>query len=720
MKRWSVPLGISLAILAALAGVSLLIYGDHATQSYFQRNMQTRHRLQSLQTSLYALEGELLRNESNLYYSYDRINHLISQVEKHLESLLHSQHLRMEPYPATRKALRIFDQKFKEYSQNILHYLTVNASLKNSAVYIPTLQLRAFKVFDSHKELDQEALLLISRVSASLFLARSAQDGDFLSSIQEHSRTLEDMIEKFEGPKQRLLRTLKSHLDQFANVFPAYIRYIDLLLQKNLIPFSHQVISSYQMESARELNRINKTAHLLLVLYLLSLAVVIYFILKTSRENRRLRRLKEELEQALITDTLTGLHNRLAYRKIKPAMKTPSLILVNIDRFKHINEFYGTRVGDSVLKELAKLLQKLTPPSLSASIFRMGGDDFGILFEREETTLSLEDAVKHFHRHLQNCELPIEDLTIHLSFAIGASEKSDWLFETADMALKAAKHSQRGRYAIYSPDLDNRMEIAKNIQALQNVRKALSTESLIPYFQPIFCPQKGAITKFEALARIEFEEGKLILPPHSFIQAASEAKLSGEITLRILKKTLQVAREHPFNFSVNLSAEDISNEEDRKGIISLLKEHRELCPQITFEILESEEIQDYDLAGEFIRSVKEMGCKIAIDDFGSGYSNFEKILLLDIDLLKVDGSLIRRIDRDRHSELVVRTILDFARHAGWETTAEFVHSKEVYEKVLELGFDYIQGYYIGEPCREIRCEFVPCEEHGEILHSSEK
>jgi EAL domain-containing protein (putative c-di-GMP-specific phosphodiesterase class I) len=171
---------------------------------------------------------------------------------------------------------------------------------------------------------------------------------------------------------------------------------------------------------------------------------------------------------------------------------------------------------------------------------------------------------------------------------------------------------------------------------------------------------------------------------------------------KILQKTLEIAQHYPFEFSVNLSAEDISSTEDREEIIRLLTQHRDLCGRLIFEILESEEIKDYEVTTEFISTVKGLECRIAIDDFGSGYSNFEKILLLDIDMLKVDGSLIRRIDRDRHSELIVRTILDFARLAGWETIAEFVHSKAVYDKVVGMGFDYIQGYYVGKPSPDLQ------------------
>ncbi|WP_457596891.1 EAL domain-containing protein [Hydrogenimonas sp.] len=187
------------------------------------------------------------------------------------------------------------------------------------------------------------------------------------------------------------------------------------------------------------------------------------------------------------------------------------------------------------------------------------------------------------------------------------------------------------------------------------------------------------------------------MTPYFFIEAAKQAKLSGVITARILARTLEMAEKTGRNFSVNLSAEDIVGEFDRGQIFDLLEAHPEAAKHIVFEILESEEIEDYDLVSDFIREAKRHGCRISIDDFGSGYSNFEKLLQLEIDILKIDGSLIRNVDHDRHAELVVRTIVEFAKGAGLSTVAEFVHSEAVYKKVAELGIDCAQGYYLGAP-----------------------
>jgi EAL domain-containing protein (putative c-di-GMP-specific phosphodiesterase class I) len=270
------------------------------------------------------------------------------------------------------------------------------------------------------------------------------------------------------------------------------------------------------------------------------------------------------------------------------------------------------------------------------------------------------------------------------------------LFETADMALKTVKSSKRKRYAIYDPSLDVSETIASNIYALKQLKMAIVRNAVIPYFQPIIDLESGEALKYEALARLQIKEGETITPYH-FIEAAKQAKLSGIITTRILKKTLEIARRTGATFSVNLSAEDITSGHDQKRIFSLLEAYDDVSSRIIFEILETEEIEDYEIISDFIRRAKRFGCQISIDDFGSGYSNFEKLLQLDIDVIKIDGSLIKHVDHNTHAELVVRTIVDFAKGAQLETVAEFVHSKAVLEKVRALDIDYAQGFYLGEP-----------------------
>jgi len=691
-----------LAIAAAVLGVLLFLVGYTILQNYFTASATMRTRFQNLLTDLYALDKELLRSNTVLYYNYDRIHQLSKAMEEETRSLLDHSSLQTHEYRKTREELERFHRNLQRFFDRIETFLTLNASLKNSTVYIPTLQLRAYRIFDPSRRQDREVLLLLSRINATFFLARNALDTDFLDELRHYGEELEQLLPHHPGPKRQLLTTLRSHLQQFLRIFPRYTRIMRELTHNGLVRNLHRLNDRFQREAKRELSTIKHITILFLLLYLSSLGVIIYFIFRTERENRALRLLKRQLEENLVTDLLTGLRNRRAFELEKTAYEQPALILININRFKHINEFYGTSIGDRVLREVAHRLETLLPSDLHYRVYRIGGDEYALLADLH-TAADLKSLACHFYHRLETLELPIDDLLIDLSFSIGASQEKDRLFETADMALKYAKSSSRHQCRIYNELIDTRAEIARNVRTVRQIHEALGEDRLIPYYQPILPLNEKGVIKYEALARIVFDDGS-VLEPSTFIRIANEAKLGGRITLRILRKTLKTARLHPYHFSVNLAATDIANEEDRTRILELLRENPESSGRITFEFLESEEIQDYEIIEEFINEVKRYGCRIAIDDFGSGYSNFEKILKMDIDALKIDGSLIKRIDHDRHSELIVKTILDFTRYAGIETVAEYVHSRPVLEKVRSLGFDYVQGFFIGTPSPRLLTE----------------
>jgi EAL domain-containing protein (putative c-di-GMP-specific phosphodiesterase class I) len=338
------------------------------------------------------------------------------------------------------------------------------------------------------------------------------------------------------------------------------------------------------------------------------------------------------------------------------------------------------------------------------SLYRLGGDDFGILYDTSSTSSSMDEIVQKVYLFVENEEIKIDDITFDISISIGASDDRERLFETADIALKHAKRSEREHTAIYDESLDNRAEIERNLATIRELKRALlekRKDMVIPYFQPLMDMHKGEITHFEALARIVLNSK--VMEPESFLEATKMAKLSGRVTYEILKRTLEVAHGCSYTFSVNISAGDMYNQKDRNLIIGLLEDAGESASRITLEILESEEIYDYAIVKDFIKEVRRFGCKVAIDDFGSGYSNFENILALDIDIIKIDGTLIHRIDHDSHAELIVRTIVTFAKEAGFKTVAEYVHSDSILKMAEAIGIDYAQGYYIGKPLGEISC-----------------
>ncbi len=689
------------ALIAALIGIVLIIYQQSYLKSSFHDTEKIGDSFRVLHTDYIALQRIVLQASYFPYFDNDTILSQIEKIRERLDGLYKERRLQRAVYSETRGELQSAKRDFEELAKTIYQFLTLNASLKNSTVYLPTLALKAYEVFDIHSEHDRQVTVLLSKINETLFLAKNALDESFLEEVKEYKKELEELKKEVsENDKRRLLQASIGHLDLFLKVFPKFREdleeILDLKFQKEL----ESAIGRFSEESKREMGHINTLADLFLTLYLISILVVIYFIFRSEKENIELKRVRDQLRKSLVTDHLTGLENREAYVVKKRMMAHPALILVNIDRFKHINEFYGSKTGDAVLQKSAEILKEIVPKYLNAHIYRLGGDDFGILYEfksRERT----ESVIRQILKHFQEKTLNIEGILVDISISIGASY-NDKLLETADMALKIVKSSKRLRYTIYDPSMDLSKTIARNIRALKQLKQAIAKGDIIPYFQPIIDLGDGSSNKYEALARMRTQSGEILGPAH-FLDAAKEAKLSGDITAAILRQTLKIAETCDMTFSVNISAGDIMNIYDRNTIFELLETHRGCSSRIVFEIVESEDIEDYDILGEFIGRIREFGCEIAIDDFGSGYSNFEKLLQLQVDILKIDGSLIKELDTNEHAALVVQTIVDFAKAAGFKTVAEYVHSKSVLDKVRSLEVDFAQGFYLGRPSSELKC-----------------
>jgi EAL domain-containing protein (putative c-di-GMP-specific phosphodiesterase class I) len=166
--------------------------------------------------------------------------------------------------------------------------------------------------------------------------------------------------------------------------------------------------------------------------------------------------------------------------------------------------------------------------------------------------------------------------------------------------------------------------------------------------------------------------------------------------MMIIEKSFKIFEEYLFDFSINLSFEDIINPEICDFIIEKLRTSN-MGHRVTFELLESEKVQDFNKVLLFFYEIKRYGAKVAIDDFGSGFSNFSYVIKLKPDFIKIDGSLIKELDKDRNAQIVVETIVSFSKKLGIKTVAEFVHSSTVLSAVKQLGIDYSQGYYIDMP-----------------------
>jgi EAL domain-containing protein (putative c-di-GMP-specific phosphodiesterase class I) len=197
------------------------------------------------------------------------------------------------------------------------------------------------------------------------------------------------------------------------------------------------------------------------------------------------------------------------------------------------------------------------------------------------------------------------------------------------------------------------------------------------------------------------DDNKTILPPANFLQIAKKLKLYPKLSKIMLQKSFEKFKDSDKRFSVNISLNDIMNIETVKYIEELIKNNKDIAKRLIFEILESEGIEDFDITKKFIEKVRKMGVKIAIDDFGSGYSSFRYISEIQPDIIKIDGSLIREIIHNKNNLIMVKNIIAMAKDLKITTVAEFVSSKEIFDMLKELDIDEYQGYYIGKPSKDL-------------------
>lgn len=401
---------------------------------------------------------------------------------------------------------------------------------------------------------------------------------------------------------------------------------------------------------------------------------------------------KELLEQ-LYTDALTGLPNRLSLVNAIANIKDGALLVLNIDDFKEINDFYGHIAGDRILKEFSKRLKTIFKDNKDIKLKHLSSDEFALLFIQKPSLKSFIQIIKKLIFDIEKMIFLYQNNEISLRVTVGATYQLDRALEKADIALKSAKKEQKP-FLLYDKKLNMEEIYKNNMEWVKKLKKALENDMIVPYFQPIFDNNSNKISSYECLIRLIDDEN--IISPDIFLTIAKKSRLYSLLTKTIVDKSCRHFEYIDCDFSINLSVEDILNKEIVTYIKQKIKQYN-VADKIIFEILESEGIEDYKEISDFINDMKKLGCKIAIDDFGSGYSNFEHLLKLNVDYIKIDGTLIKNLDKDVNAQILIKTIVEFAKRLNILTVAEYVHSKEIFEKTKELNINRVQGFFLAKP-----------------------
>jgi len=419
---------------------------------------------------------------------------------------------------------------------------------------------------------------------------------------------------------------------------------------------------------------------------------------KIEEKNKELINQNKQLNYQLYTDELTSLKNRKSLLKDVKKVQNPLIVIVDIDAFKSINDLYGEHVGNLVIYAVSTILKAFVKDK-GWELYRIGADQFAlvkknVLFDAQLCKSTVDKIIKEINSKPLNIDN--YGILIRVDVTLGISTQTTNLLESADMALKKAKNN-RLKYIIYDDACSLDKEYENDVSWTKIIENAIKTNNVILYYQPIVDADENII-KYEALIRI-VEDEKLHSPYH-FLDIAKKVKFYSELTRIVIDKAFSKAQELQISININLSIEDVINYD----LINYIKEQlieKNISKFITFELLESESIKDYEKVIAFIDTMREMGCKIAIDDFGSGYSNFAYLLKFKPEYLKIDGSLVKNIHIDKNSLLVVKTINSFAHSLGMKTVAEYVHCKDVFLLLKDIGIDTYQGFYFSEPKKDI-------------------
>ncbi|QDF28024.1 EAL domain-containing response regulator [Halarcobacter anaerophilus] len=378
------------------------------------------------------------------------------------------------------------------------------------------------------------------------------------------------------------------------------------------------------------------------------------------------------------------------------------LIMIQIENFDILDKFYDNKTVEKIEQIYGKtILDHMPNKELFEKIYSLGDGCFVITEDFDKLIanypeINIEEQLHEFIKNTKNSTIKLENIEYDISVIVSYSYGTKNLYENVKYGVEKAIEKKKNLIFANNLVSEAQENAKKNIETIQMVKKALDESKIISFFQPIIDNKTKKIIKYESLVRLINEKDEIV-SPYFFLETSKQGSYYTKITNRVIENSFEILDHIKDNISINISAIDIENDIIRNRLIVLVSKP-EYKGRVTFELLEDENIKDFKKVKDFIKLVKDIGnVQIAIDDFGSGYSNFERLLEYSPDILKIDGSLIKNIEHDDFSRNLVETLVVFAKKQGIKTIAEFVENENIYNILTELGVDYSQGFYFGKP-----------------------
>ncbi|MCK4440412.1 MAG: EAL domain-containing protein [Sulfurovaceae bacterium] len=409
---------------------------------------------------------------------------------------------------------------------------------------------------------------------------------------------------------------------------------------------------------------------------------------------------KGEIEEyialrTLITDIIHPKKQLLDFLKLS---NESIIILIKIEHFDYIQSSLGEEETKEIEKRFAQEIFKAQKnEKIFHKVYILENGEFAFAKKVEDCKKTIPETIeciKNFKKNINSNKIHIKsinyDLSVVISFAYGK-----YAFEDAESGIKQLINNKQGFIIANGLREKNQKEAIKHIQTFTLIKNAIESYNIISYFQPIVNNKTKKIDKYESLIRLVDSNNK-VLSPALFLDSAKKGQYYSKITSIVFKNSFEALNNTQMNISINLSALDIEQPKTQKKFFKLLQEYKLEAHRIIVELTEDANIINSQIIKNFIEEVRAFGVEIAIDDFGEGLSNFSRILTYQPNYIKIDGSIVKNIEKDEISKSMVETIVNFAKKANIKTIAEYVENEKIFDILCDLGVDYSQGYYFGK------------------------
>ncbi|PMM65603.1 bifunctional diguanylate cyclase/phosphodiesterase [Vibrio splendidus] len=433
-----------------------------------------------------------------------------------------------------------------------------------------------------------------------------------------------------------------------------------------------------------------------------------------TQMEKKLHQQTRRLTESYRIDSRTGLPNRIVLKeRLNTILTTEHLLTLKLTNFHQVNEKYGYQVGDQLLLDLSNhFIDRLQPRFIKESptkveLFSIGVGEWAIIFNANIGNEQIEQRFVEFADDIEHINFEPYGLAdidyLSVSLCGGFASHCDFLSDNGDEILLKAIEARR-----YGVRNNTHITNAKDIQVSEEDRKeqlgwlscvsrAILDQNIITYSQPIVASGTHEKIGQECLVRIMEADGSIV-PPGKFLPIIADTHLYTRLSRHMIKSTIGYMADKQDSFSINLSPQDLLSDKTLEILETAIGGMKDPT-RLGLEVLESEQIKDYGRMIEVCDHFRSLGARIIVDDFGSGYSNIDEIIKLEPQIIKLDGSLIRNIDKDEKQRNIASQLVRLCQVFNAKTVAEFVHNQQVCEIAEQMGVDYLQGYYFGEPKR---------------------